>query len=403
MPEITWPLIKPEDTWTLWALIAVIVALSIYAEQTWSWAAKISGPVFGLLVAMTLSTCQIAPTDAPPYDVATTFLAPMAIPLLLLRANIVKIARETGMMFVAVHLATLGTVIGAFLAAFLMRNYLPRIAELSGLMTASYVGGMINFLAVKGTYQISDRLTAPMLVADNIVMAAMFLALQMMAGSRFFRRHFPHPHSVAADNAEIQEVSAAFWRRKEISLLDLAKAVAVAITLTACAHFLGGMAKAHFAEGSMPHSLLGNIYVMTTFVSVLAATLFPRQLEEMPGAQELGSYLLLVFLVVIGFPADLVTVLRDAPSMFVFCLIIAVPNIVVTMVLGKLLRLNLEDLLLASNATLGGPPTAAAMAISRGWPKLALPALLIGLWGYTIGTIVGVAVANTLINWLPHN
>ena len=73
------------------------------------------------------------------------------------------------------------------------------------------------------------------------------------------------------------------------------------------------------------------------------------------------------------------------------------------MLLGKLLRINLEDLLLASNATLGGPPTAAAMAISRGWPKLALPALLIGLWGYTIGTIVGVSVANTLLQWLPSN
>jgi uncharacterized membrane protein len=49
-------------------------------------------------------------------------------------------------------------------------------------------------------------------------------------------------------------------------------------------------------------------------------------------------------------------------------------------------------LLLAMNATLGGPPTAAAMAISVGWPKLVLPGLLIGLWGYVIGTPVGVMV-----------
>jgi uncharacterized membrane protein len=59
---------------------------------------------------------------------------------------------------------------------------------------------------------------------------------------------------------------------------------------------------------------------------------------------------------------------------------------------GKLFRLNLEHLALSVNATLGGPPTAAAMAISMGWSRLVLPALLIGIWGYAIGTAAGLAV-----------
>ena len=67
-------------------------------------------------------------------------------------------------------------------------------------------------------------------------------------------------------------------------------------------------------------------------------------------------------------------------------------NVAFTLVAGKLLRLNLEELLLAMNATLGGPPTAAAMANSAGWPRLVLPGLLIGLWGYVIGTPSGVLV-----------
>jgi uncharacterized membrane protein len=54
---------------------------------------------------------------------------------------------------------------------------------------------------------------------------------------------------------------------------------------------------------------------------------------------------------------------------------------------------------LAVNASLGGPPTAAAMAISLGWSKLVLPALLIGIWGYTIGTAVGLAVGELLMRW----
>jgi uncharacterized membrane protein len=82
--------------------------------------------------------------------------------------------------------------------------------------------------------------------------------------------------------------------------------------------------------------------------------------------------------------------------MFVFCLIIATTNLLVTLVVGKLLRLNLEELLLCVNATLGGAPSVAAMAVASGWPKLVLPAVLVAIWGYAIGTFLGLLVGETL-------
>jgi uncharacterized membrane protein len=78
----------------------------------------------------------------------------------------------------------------------------------------------------------------------------------------------------------------------------------------------------------------------------------------------------------------------------------AMVNLVVTFAVGKLLRLNLEDVALAVNASLGGPTSAAAMAIAMGWSKLVLPALLVGIWGYAIGTAVGLTVGETLRAWL---
>ncbi|MEW6160116.1 MAG: DUF819 family protein, partial [Verrucomicrobiota bacterium] len=64
--------------------------------------------------------------------------------------------------------------------------------------------------------------------------------------------------------------------------------------------------------------------------------------------------------------------------------------------IGRLLRLNLEELLLAVNGTLGGAPSAAAMAVSKGWSKLVLPGILASVWGYVIGTFVGILVAELL-------
>ena len=48
---------------------------------------------------------------------------------------------------------------------------------------------------------------------------------------------------------------------------------------------------------------------------------------------------------------------------------------------AKLFKADLEDAILASNANIGGPTTAAGMGISQGWTKLVGPALLVGVVG----------------------
>ena len=65
---------------------------------------------------------------------------------------------------------------------------------------------------------------------------------------------------------------------------------------------------------------------------------------------------------------------------------------------GKLLKFNLEDIILASNANIGGPTTAVAMAISKGWIELVGPIMLVGTLGYIIGTYAGTFVGTLLLN-----
>ena len=77
-------LIRSDDAWALWAVIIAGTAGSIWLEQTYRWAAKISGPVLALVIAMTLSNIGIMPTKAPSYDFIGDYLVPLAIPLLLL-------------------------------------------------------------------------------------------------------------------------------------------------------------------------------------------------------------------------------------------------------------------------------------------------------------------------------
>jgi uncharacterized membrane protein len=119
--------------------------------------------------------------------VVDDYLVPVAIPLLLLQADVRRIVRESGSLFVAFHLAALGSLLGAVLAMGLFRTLVERAPELAGIMAASYIGGSVNFVAVRATYQVPAALGNPLIVADNFIMAMMFAVLIVFAGAGWMR------------------------------------------------------------------------------------------------------------------------------------------------------------------------------------------------------------------------
>ena len=68
----------------------------------------------------------------------------------------------------------------------------------------------------------------------------------------------------------------------------------------------------------------------------------------------------------------------------------------ISFIFGKIFRYSIEEVCIASNANIGGPTTAAALAIARGWNQLVVPAMLVGILGYVIGTYYGVFIGNIL-------
>jgi uncharacterized membrane protein len=398
-------LVPPTDYATLWALIAAGTMAALWLEQNHRWAARLSGPVLALLIAMALSNTRIVPGESPAYDFVGDWLVPLAIPLLLFRANVREIVRSSGRLFLVFHISSLGTLLGTVLAFLALRGRIgmPDSALAAGMMAASDIGGGVNFMAMKATYNVRPEVTNPLIVADNFVMAGLFVALLAIAASKWFRARFPHPHSIEADSEDAVNLAAKHWQRKGIALLDVAKSFAFAFAALAIAGLAGRATKAAFGDTGHAHfavqmlaTLCTNKFVLITAATLLLATVFARPLAHVNGPEEFGAYLLALFLFTLGLPADLIAVVTKAPLFFVFTGIIVVVNLAFTLAVGKLLRLSLEEILLAVNANVGGAPSAAAMAISTGWSRLVLPGILVGIWGYVIGTPIGVTVAEWL-------
>ena len=63
---------------------------------------------------------------------------------------------------------------------------------------------------------------------------------------------------------------------------------------------------------------------------------------------------------------------------------------------SRLLGLDRKVLLLASNANVGGPATACAMATAMGWRAHAQGSMIVGTLGYALGNLVGLGVGGLL-------
>lgn len=398
-------LISADNTWALLSIMCVSVAIAIWLEQKYAWAAKISGAILALILAISFTNLNIIPTNSPLYDdVVWGFAVPLAIPLLLLQCNIKKIWKETGRLLIIFLIGAVGSCIGAFIGYFLLKNNISELNGLAAMMTGSYIGGGINFTALADAFSVSGTMISATTVADNLVTAtSMFLLLSIPAVG-FFRKHFKHPHidevERSTDGASAEIAAAAYWSKKEISLKDIAINFAYAsivVTISRLiAEALGNLIPTGNIMLNICNTFLGSQYIWITTISIIVSMAFEKQIEGISGYNEIGTYLIYLFFFVIGVPASIPMIITNAPLLFVFTLIIALTNMIFCFVFGKLLKFNLEDIVLASNANIGGPTTAVAMAISKGWTKLIGPIMLIGTLGYVIGTYFGIIVGGLL-------
>ena len=141
-----WSLIRIDNTLVLLAILCAIAAFSIYLEQTYSWAGKITGCILALAFTMILSNFRIIPAeDTKAYDIVWGWVVPLAIPMLLFKANLKKVWKESGRLIGIYLLSGLGTILGAFVAFFLLRNFIPELYKLSAMMVGTYTGGSMHF------------------------------------------------------------------------------------------------------------------------------------------------------------------------------------------------------------------------------------------------------------------
>ena len=147
--------------------------------------------------------------------------------------------------------------------------------------------------------------------------------------------------------------------------------------------------------------LISSLPILSLF-SVFGASLFPTTFSKYKSVgNNIASIFLALFFAVTGINGSIREVLRTTPGLFLFSSLQLGVHFVFTYLFGHVLnKIPLAELLVASNANVGGPTTAAAMAKSKKWNSLILPGILLGIIGYSTATFIGIGVGVFFIKGL---
>lgn len=379
------PLISADQTFALSAVIMVIVAFGLWAE-TKKWGQKLGGPLLLLAVAMALANLEVIPYTAAVYDQIAGMLVPMAIPLLIMRADFRVIFAESGPMFVTFLVAAGVTVVGA-LVGVLVVDMGPLEAEIAGTVTSSYIGGSLNYVATAEAVGLKDSsIYVAGLSADAVGAVFFLIMLMLMPAIRWVRLALPSKF-IGSEHTLLPQESNTTTATDAAPFNLPAAATGLAVSLVVCA-----LSVAITALFRIDSFFILTVTAMSLVVSNFAKPLVARVASEF----ELGTLFMYIFFVTIGAGANLNDVLGAAFPILMFIVVLVTVHLCLLVIIGRFMKLDLAEVMIASNACILGPATAAALAASKGWRPLVTPGILVGLFGYAIATFIGVALTNLL-------
>jgi len=374
----------------LFAMTAVLMLGAVFAfwAESRRWGRQASGPVWAILFGLVLSNIGVIPAAAPAFSMVSDLLVPAAIPLLLFKADIRRIVAEGGPMLVAFFIGVAGATAGA-VAGFWLLPLGEQAPQLAGVFTATYTGGSMNFVAVSKAvgFDASSQYAAAM-AADNLVGTPYLLVLVVIPALAWMRKIFPS-EIIDEVRASVGKGGAAAHagdiEHEPLNLLHTS--IALSLSLVICA--LGYWVAEWLGVGRY------GILFITAF-AVLAANAAPGQMARLEGDFALGTFFMYLFFVTIGASANVAALASDALVLVPYAVIIVAAHLVILLAGTKLLKIDLAEALVASNACIMGPATAAAIAAGQGWRHLVTPGVLVGVLGYVIANFLGVAITEFL-------
>ena len=395
------PLIGPDLTLTLLAILLAFVYLGLWADRQ-PWSSKFPGVLITIMGPFLLATLGIIPHDAPLYKTFFAYLLPMSIPLLLFSADLRQLVGEIGRTGLAFLVVVVSTVLSLSLLLLLFD-----FEEFGGIIAASQsaglIGGSINILSTLDILEVPAGSTLRVTTIASFMVAASLFMFVLFAIPSFTRLIKVFGFTLDQGMHETASDSSNLDMHSPITVMDLARLLALATGVVVLSSLLIEILEwliNSFVEQDNETELSKYRLLAVTAVTLAIASSGDWVKPYTNNAFPIGTFVMYLYLSVIGPYADINTVINEAPKQFTYVLTACFLQLFIALCLARLLRLHLSELIVAMMACVTSQGAAVAIAVARGWQGLIVPAILAGLLGYACGTFVAILFYQLLVRFL---
>ncbi|MEM1111898.1 MAG: DUF819 family protein [Pseudomonadota bacterium] len=342
------------------------------------------------IIPMLLASGGLLSPVSPLYNWMASYLLPVALLLLTLgmNARLFAMAPTAAIMLLG---GTVGIMLGTLLAFVLLKSSLPDSGWQSlSMLSATWVGGATNMLAIEQSMDAEPALFEPLLVFSTAY-SYVWLGLLIILGalqSRLDGWLRAEGNGLLQDLVDAQQSRAA---QRPATVRDLVVMLGGAFSLCILVRGIAALLPAILDPVIISASTLTILLVV--IIGLLLRRTRARHLEQ-AGAANLGYLLLLLLVGALGAQADL-GLLLESPQLLVAGAVIVLVQACVLLFLARILHVPSFFIAAGSMANVGGAVSAPVAAAAYA-PTLVPLAALMGVMGYLLGMAAPMGVAAVL-------
>lgn len=377
------------------ALIFVLApALALWLCRRVSFFEKL-GPIM-LLYAFGIILGNIAwkPAEMPlMQELGTSISIPLAIPMMLFGC---RFTLSDASQQLRVCISGFLSVLIAVVAGYLIYGYkIAEGAEIGGIMSGMYTGGMLNAAALQSIFHIEEQ-SYIIMCSYDVIISFLYLVFLVSVGYKFFRWIYGENTTSTLshkERLELEEQIASqnrnpyegLWTKEGVK--ELGKIVGITLVVVALS-----------AAATLPFPDEWFMVIFILMLSTLGIVCsFLKPVRTLKRSFDIGMYLIYIFSIAMASMADFSTLnLADGLNQIGFLVIAVFGSMILHALFCRLMRIKADAMVASSVAFINSPPFVPMMVVAMKNKSALIVGLGAGIVGYAAGNYFGVIMAELL-------
>jgi uncharacterized membrane protein len=377
------------------AVLATVCSIFFFLERKTKWNLFNYLPplIFIYLIPVALSNTGIIPNHSGVYDFMGSNILPVFLTIMLLEVDLLSTVKIMGKGVFVMLLGTLGVVIGAPIALFMVKSGLgPEAWKGFAALAGSWIGGTGNMAAVAYAVNLDESSLefGYAVIADN---AVYLIWLPIMLASRNFASKFNR--FTGMDKGRIEKMDAAaadlVQDKGKCGMVHLLYLAGIGFAATAFATWLSTQIP------PMTPVLSANTYKILT-VTVIGIGLSFTRASKIPGSHAIALALIYLFVARMGAKADLGNLNMSVLWFLIGAYIWIFVHGFFLIGAARLFKVDVHTAAISSAANIGGAASAPIVAAYHK-PALVPVSILMAMLGYAVGNPAALLAA-ALCKWV---